>query len=70
MRVALLIVSSLCLLCAVILLILHFAIGLDIFWFSIPLACSAVLNVIYGVYALKIKKNINAKNSVDESVKK
>lgn len=61
MRVGLLIVSILLLVCAIVLLVLHFVIKIDIFWFSIPLACSAIINLILGSYNLYIKNKKNKK---------
>ena len=55
MKVILLIISAFFLACALILFVLHFAINIDIFWFSIPLACSSVINLIVGIYNLHTK---------------
>ena len=62
MRVSLLIVSIVLLVCAFVLLILHFVIKIDSFWFSIPLACSAIINLILGSYNLYLKRRKNKKN--------
>ncbi len=50
--VILLIASAVLLICAIVLFILHFTIGIDIFWFSVPLCCSSIINLIAGIYNL------------------
>lgn len=62
MRVVLLIISILLLACALVLLILYFVIKIDSFWFSIPLACSAIINLILGSYNLYLKRKKIKKN--------
>lgn len=55
MKVILLIISTIFLVCALILFVLHVVINIDIFWFSVPLACSSVINLIAGIYKLHTK---------------
>lgn len=45
------------LLVALVLLVLHFICQYSIFWFSIPIACAAILNLIASIQYLKIQKN-------------
>ena len=42
---------------ALISLVLHFVIGIDAFWFSLPLLISVTLNLISGLMRLKQKKS-------------
>lgn len=51
------ILSGLFLIIAVILFILHFTCQYDIFWFSVPIACATVLNLIASIKFLKMQKN-------------
>ena len=55
MKIVLLIISAVFLVCALILFVLHFVINIDIFWFSIPVTCSAVINLIVGIHNLHTK---------------
>ena len=56
MRFGLLIASIILLIIAIVLLVLHFVIGIDIFWYTLPLACAIRTNLILGIYNLKRKK--------------
>ena len=56
MRFGLLIASIILLIIAIVLLVLHFVIGIDIFWYTLPLACAIITNLILGIYNLKRKK--------------
>ena len=49
--------GGLSLLAALVLLVLHFISQFSIFWFSIPIACAAILNLIASIQYLKIQKN-------------
>lgn len=44
------------LICALILFVLHFVIGIDLMWFSLSLIISALLNLIFAIIRLKQKR--------------
>lgn len=48
--------AGLSLLVALVFFVLHFTCQWDAFWFSVPIACAAVLSLISSVQYLKIKK--------------
>ena len=52
----LLVLSALFFICALILFILHFVIGVDAIWFALPLMIGAILNLISAILRLKQKK--------------
>lgn len=60
------ILSGLFLIIAVILFILYFTCQYNIFWFSVPIACATVLNLIASIKFLNMQKKNKEKTTVNK----
>ncbi|MDE6868104.1 MAG: hypothetical protein K2J83_03045 [Clostridia bacterium] len=58
-------ITCISILTAIVLMILHFTVGLESFWYTIPVGICAVSNLIAAILNLKNKNKDKDKKSID-----